>query len=146
LGENESFTTDFTGASIQDCQKWVLENSEAVNFLETNLAAFIDARSVKDGTILLTYWVPQWATKDEVPYEDEKFGILPSKGDIWYDYRIDYRQAGEALVCFIMKKPYETFYPAFFGRKDALTDENGVFDVARAVHKMVEEDPYSEEF
>lgn len=113
------------------CQSWALENQEAVNFLDPDLIAFVDARSVKDQTFLLTHYA-RALTTDEPIYEDDEFGVPPREQAIWYDYRIDYRQAIEAITSLTMHEPYKTFYPTYFGRKETLTDQNGIFDVARA--------------
>jgi hypothetical protein len=144
LGENETFETDFMGSSIKDCQNWALENQQAVNFLETDLIAVVDARSAKDETILLTHYTRDSGI-DEPEYEDDEFGVLPHEQAIWYDYRIDHGQEMEATLCLTTHSPYETFYPTYFGRKEALTNENGVFDVARAARFMAGEDPDAQE-
>jgi hypothetical protein len=51
LGDDETFETEFIGASEEDCQRWVQENTR--NFIVADLIAIADARTAKDGTILI---------------------------------------------------------------------------------------------
>jgi hypothetical protein len=53
LLDDETIETDFIGASEEDCQQWVKENAARVNFIAPDLIAIADARSAKDGTILI---------------------------------------------------------------------------------------------
>jgi hypothetical protein len=48
LRDDETFDTDFIGASEEECQQWVKENGARVNFITHDLIAIADARSAKD--------------------------------------------------------------------------------------------------
>jgi hypothetical protein len=65
------------------------------------------------------------------PFVFPGFGILPPKRDAWYDYRIRYNEFDDihAALCYLAP---DLRYPVYFGRKEELTDEHGVFDIVRA--------------
>src|SRR5205814_9191488 len=73
LGDNETFETDFIGASEEDCQQWVQENAPQVKFIVPDLIAIADARSAKDGTILIQVY-----QHEAPPDEEELEGDVPS--------------------------------------------------------------------
>lgn len=127
LTEDESFETDFIGASLQDCQNWLIEQQRKHNFIEQNILAIVDARSAQDGTILMSHFYP----KMDPPLEFGRYGELPKEGDTWYDYRIEYERAADLDAALTTTAP-DCTYPVYFGLKEELTDEHGVFDVARA--------------
>jgi hypothetical protein len=143
LGDNETFETDFIGASEEDCQQWVQENAPQTNFITPDLIAIADARSAKDGTILLQ------AYQDELPLDEEEFeGDVPSlaklpprdKNNTWWSYRVDLKDAPEALLDLGEFGILEADVP-YYGYKDRLTDERGVFNVANAKRITLGEDP-----
>ena len=84
LKDGEDFTSEFFGASKQECQEWLLNNQLEVNFIERDILVIADARSAKDNTVLITQYIDEG-----IEFED--FGVLPAKGDTWYDFRVDYR-------------------------------------------------------
>ena len=53
LKEDETFETDFNGASEQDCGKWALEQQSQHLIIEQDLIAIVDERSAEDGTLLM---------------------------------------------------------------------------------------------
>lgn len=127
LKDNEPFETDFIGASLQDCQIWALEQQRQHNFIEQDIIVIVDARSVRDGTVLASHFHP----KMDEPLEFGRYGQLPREGDTWYDYRIDYQRVKDVSAA-LGFGPIDAVYPLYFGLKEELTDERGVFGVAKA--------------
>lgn len=144
LKDNETFETGFIGASEQECQNWALEKQFQVNFIEQDFIAIADERSAKDDTLLIQYYARELPELD--PEEDGmpfgELGILPRERNTWHDFRIDYKRAGEVYVSLLYGYP-GSVYPVYFGRKEELTDEHGVFDVAKAERLVGGEDPDS---
>lgn len=139
LKHDETFETDFIGASEQDCQKWALEKQFQVNFIEQEIIAIADARSARDDTLLMQFYARELG-HPEGPLEFPEFGVLPREHNTWYDFRIDYK--GAAWVhAHLNFGPIDTVYPTYFGRKEELTDERGVFNVAKAKRLVRGEDP-----
>lgn len=126
----EDFHSDFNGASRQFCRDWMLENQKKYNFFEKNIFVIVDGRSTTDDTITVQYW-KEGNHPPLSPLEFPGFGILPPKYDAWYEYRIDFRGFQDTMVG-LQFLPPDISYPVYYGRKADLTDENGVFDVARA--------------
>jgi hypothetical protein len=139
LKDDETFETDFIGASEQDCQKWALEKQFQVNFIEQDIIAIVDARSARDDTLLIQYYARELDPLDppEPALEFGEFGVLPR--NTWYDFRIDYKGADWVHI-HLMYGPIDSVYPTYFGRKEELTDERGVFNVAKAEHLVRGED------
>ncbi|KAL9623210.1 MAG: hypothetical protein Q9160_002525 [Pyrenula sp. 1 TL-2023] len=135
LKENEAFETDFIGASQQDCQQWAIEQQNRYKFIEQNIIGIVDARSAKDGTILMSHFFE----KIDPPFEFEGYGPLPEENDIWYDYRIPRERAADVNSALMFVAP-DCTWPAYFGLKEQLTDEHGVFDVARAERLAIREE------
>jgi hypothetical protein len=141
LEVNEPFETDFIGASEEDCQKWAHENGYRVNFIVPHLIGIADARSAKDGTILI-----QVHQHDVSPGEEDPgfplFGILPppDKKNTWWSYRVNFKDAPEALLDLGECGIIEAALP-YYGYKDRLTDEYGVFNVEKAKRITLGEDP-----
>jgi hypothetical protein len=141
LKDDEPFETDFIGASEEDCQQWVQENAPKTNFIVPDLIGIADARSAKDGTILIQALQP-----DLPPYEEEygfpPFGILPppDRRNTWWSYRVDLKDAPEALLDLGEFGVIEAALP-YYGYKDRLTDECGIFNVGKANRILLGEDP-----
>ena len=57
--------------------------------------------------------------------------MLPPETNVWYDFRVDHRQAGHVLSALIFTAP-DVVYPVYYGNKETFTDEHGVFDVQEA--------------
>ncbi|KAF2095296.1 hypothetical protein NA57DRAFT_79785 [Rhizodiscina lignyota] len=133
LKDDEPLETEFIGASKEECQQFSLEKARPpqVNFIEYDIIAVVDARSAKDDTLLLQYYAQQLDPPYEDPIEYEKFGPLPPKLNVWYDFRIDYKDAF-TVIASLTEGPFETMHPTYFGLKDELTDERGIFNVAEA--------------
>ena len=134
LKEGEAFETDFIGASKQDCQKWALENDKSKNIVN-GLIAILDARSAKDRTLVIQFYNDPKGPK----LECGDFGILPKELGLWYEFRIDYKKVPDVIASFEVGD-YDQVYPVYFGRKEELTDEHGVFDVAKA--EVLMQQPY----
>ena len=135
LNDDETFETDFIGASPHDCQQWALKRQSQDNQVEKGFIAIADARSASDGTILM-----QKYNRGEPIHEFGRYGILPPEGDTWYDFRIDHKRADEIWSA-LSHGAFNCVYPVYFGLKEELTDKNGVFDVARAERLTAGEDP-----
>ncbi|KAI0183360.1 hypothetical protein EV127DRAFT_447384 [Xylaria flabelliformis] len=125
LGENEPFDAGFIGASERDCQAWALDMQARYNFIEQDLIGILDKRSASDETLLIQFY----SRAPGVEIADE--GVFPKETDKWHDFRIDYRDA-EALTSSLQFGASDVVYPVYFGRKEELTNERGIFDVSRA--------------
>ncbi|KAJ9663319.1 hypothetical protein H2198_000836 [Neophaeococcomyces mojaviensis] len=126
LTENESFETDFIGASEQDCREWALQRQFQNKTFEQDLIAIVDQQSALDETISLQCY------KREPGIELPKHGVLPRKLNQWYTFRVVYTEVNQAYTHLESVVP-EIVYPVYFGRKDELTNERGVFDIAKAL-------------
>ena len=124
LGEDETFETDFIGATEDDCTKWLLDNQYQVKFIQHDILVIADARSARDDTVLIKAFMHH-------NFDFDDFGLLPPTANTWNDFRVHYSGAVEVVVCLGYVSP-DCVYPVYFGRKEELTDENGVFDVARS--------------
>ena len=120
--------TDFIGASQQDCQKWALEQQKLHKFIEQDFITIVDARSIRDSTVLVSRFMPDIGGE---PLEFGRYGYLPPEGDIWYDFRIDFERAIDVETD-LKFGSIDTVYPVYFGLKEELTDKHGVFDVVKA--------------
>ena len=136
LKDGEIFETDWINATEQDCQNWALEKSFQVNFIVQNIIIIADARSSRDDTLLVQYY----NEKLDPPLEFPKFGVLPQKQNTWYDFRVDYKLA-DTVDTDLNFGPIDFIYSAYFGCKEALTDERGVFNVADVERLVHEKDP-----
>ncbi|KAF2963468.1 hypothetical protein GQX73_g10107 [Xylaria multiplex] len=125
LREDEPFEAAFIGASESDCQAWALDMQARHNFIEQDLIGILDKRSASDETLLIQFYSrgPGMEIGDQ--------GVFPKETDKWHDFRINYRDA-DALTSSLQFGASEIVYPVYFGRKEELTDERGVFDVSRA--------------
>jgi hypothetical protein len=140
LKYDETFETDFIGASEQDCQKWALEKQFQVNFIEQDTIAIADARSARDDTLLIQSYARE-LDPPEPALEFGEFGVLPREHNTWYDFRIDYKGADWVVIHLTKNGPLDSIYPTYFGRKEELTDERGIFNVAKAKRLVRGEDP-----
>ncbi|KAI1170209.1 hypothetical protein F4777DRAFT_584134 [Nemania sp. FL0916] len=125
LKTDEEFGTEFIGASEKECQDWAMEMQGRHNFIGQDLIAIADARSASDDTLLMQFYGRK---PDNDDTEREPW---PQENDSWHSYRVDYREAHKVIASFD-EGDFDAIYPVYFGRKEELTDENGVFDVARA--------------
>ena len=78
--------------------------------------------------------------KPKVPsLEFPGWGHLSREVNTWYDFRIDPKGATEALGSLVYSPP-DSAYLTYFGRKEQLTDENGVSDTAKAHLYLIGDD------
>lgn len=138
LHENEPFESEFIGASTQECQDWAREKQSQTNFIEPDIIAVADACTARDNTILMCYYEEE-DDPEESPLEFPRFGALPQRLNTWYHFRINYEAAALFFVDLVYCPP-DMAYPVFFGRKEELTDDNGVFDAEKAHLFMVGKD------
>lgn len=124
LTDNKPIQSDFIGASVQDCEQWTLEKRHQDKAVQSDIIAIMDERSIRDNTLLILFYA-------EFSEGMGELGALPPKIYEWYDFRIHYTDVLmiKASLCYI--DPQVTF-PRFFGRKEELTDEDGVFNVKKA--------------
>ncbi|KAI2615877.1 hypothetical protein GGR54DRAFT_253567 [Hypoxylon sp. NC1633] len=134
LKDGETFESEFISASEEDCQTWALQQMERFNFIEKSIIAILDKRSVTDESLLVKYY--RRGPGFEFPGID---GLLPPEEDKWYAFRVPYQKASKLHADLMYTAPDVT-YPTYFGRKEELTDENGVFDVDRAVRLSIGEE------
>ncbi|KAI0169912.1 hypothetical protein GGR52DRAFT_487737 [Hypoxylon sp. FL1284] len=125
LRDADTFESDFIGTSEQDCQVWAMEMQRRYNFIEQDIIGIVDARSALDGTLLVQSY------SHEPGLEIGEEGILPKENNTWHSFRIEPQHA-PMVYSSLQYGALEVVYPVYFGRKQELTDERGVFDVARA--------------
>ena len=125
LAENEGFETDFIGASEQDCRKWALKRQSEDIWVEKDIIAIADKQSASDDTLSIQYY------NSSPGIELQPDGLLPREQDKWYDYRVIYKEAFTVYAALTNGSP-GIVYPIYFGRKDELTDERGIFNIAKA--------------
>ena len=141
LGDGETFETEFIGASEEDCQKWERENSDKVNFIDQALIAIADTRTAKDQTLLIQLYqkpVPR-IPEDKLPWPEIGEIPPPDKENTWWSYRVSFKDAPEAILA-LGPEGIEPNDLPYYGLKDRLTDENGVFNVVKARRIALGED------
>ncbi|KAI0506266.1 hypothetical protein F5B22DRAFT_650824 [Xylaria bambusicola] len=122
LRKDDTFNTDFIGASINDCGAWAL-SKENNKYLYTDTIITVDALSVEDETV--TLWVYPL-------HQDAPFLRRDQEPEIWYPFRVHYTKLWPLLVEFLdMGRPADT-YGTLFMRNEEFTDANGVFDFDKA--------------
>lgn len=124
IADNATIQSDFIGASTQDCQKWALEKQSQDKAVEQDIFVIADERSTRDDTIMVTYYARtawDFGGPERVPKESNK----------WYDFRVPYTEAETVKVAMHYVNP-DVCYPIFFGRKEEMTDEHGVFNATKA--------------
>lgn len=124
IADNETIQSDFIGASAQDCQKWTLEKQFQDLAVEQDIFVIANERSTRDDTVLVqvyprTAW--DFGGPERVPKESNKR----------YDFRVHHTEARTVNVAMHYVNP-DICYPVFFGRKEEMTDEHGIFDAAKA--------------
>ncbi|KAI1495408.1 hypothetical protein F5X99DRAFT_403673 [Biscogniauxia marginata] len=134
LSDGEGFETDFINASEQDCQSWALQQMGRFNFIEQDIIAILDKRCVTDESLLISFYAR--GAGIQFPGFD---GLLPQEQGKWYTFRIPYRKTFTVHTALLFTAP-DVVYPTYFGRKEELTNENGIFDVDRAQQLCLEED------
>lgn len=135
LKKDEPFETEFIGASVEDCRKWAMEMQYRVNYIEQDHIAILDERGIRDGTVLMSCYVH---APGLVLGEEGEDGIFPKEADRWYDFRIELRHVPRFTASFSIGVLQAC--PVYFGRKEDLTDANGVFDVEKAEKITVSEE------
>jgi hypothetical protein len=145
LADQQAFESEFIGASAEECEQWEREQTSETNFIVHGLIAIADAQSAKDGTLLISSY--QW--EDPEPEEDEEddapfppFGHLPprDKANTWWHYRVKPEHVYWTLLDLGEFGVLEASLP-YYGYKDRITDEHGIFDTAKARRIMFGEDP-----
>ncbi len=112
-----------------------------VNFIEHDVIAIVDARSTEDKTIIMSALFVRETMYDE----DEPFppwSTLPRAEDVntWFDYRTNIPSALLPEYTGICTALISSPILPSSGKED-FTDENGVFDVAKAQKFSLEYDP-----
>ena len=69
--------------------------------------------------------------EDYEPITFGAYGVLPAETNVWYEYRVDHRQAMHVFSALTETAPDVT-WPIYYGNKETFTDEHGVFDVQEA--------------
>jgi hypothetical protein len=143
LEPDETFQSDFIGASEEDCQQWTREMAPKVNFIVPDVLVIADARGAEDDTVLVqSYQAETTGTDEDLEPTFPPFGILPppDKANTWWSFRVKRTDALQAMLDLGEFGIPETVL-AYYGYKERLTDEQGVFDVARASRITLGEDP-----
>ncbi|KAI0147789.1 hypothetical protein GGR57DRAFT_505394 [Xylariaceae sp. FL1272] len=125
LKEGEEFDNDFIGASPEECGAWLLEQQAKVKYLDEDCMVILDARSSQDETV--TYW-------QYIPNYLARYMGQGLEANVWYSFRVPYLKVGDLAphISPTTADPDETF-GVYFWRKDELTDNNGIFDVDKAL-------------
>lgn len=63
--------------------------------------------------------------------EGPVYGMLPSKPDTWWDFRVTIKRI-DTLLVHLIDVSLSLALPMFYGRKEELTDSRGVFDALKA--------------
>lgn len=134
LNDGDSFETDFINASEEDCQNWALQQMDRFNFIEPDIIAILDKHSFTNESLLVKYY--SRGPGFEFPGFD---GLLPQEENKWYAFRVHYQKLPQLHADLMFTAP-DVSYPAYFGHKEELTDENGIFDVDRAVKLSIGEE------
>lgn len=125
LADADKFENAFAGASEQDCQTWAREEISHNKSIMSNVIVVIDQRSATDETVSVQMY-------SEGPgLNMPGFGRLPKERNKWYCFRVPYQEAA-TIHTDLNFGPVEA-YPVYYGCKDELTDEQGVFHVDKAV-------------
>jgi len=74
-----------------------------------------------------------------------RYGFLPRDADTWYEFRIDHKKASQVLIS-LSEVDQGLSYPVYYGLKEQLMDERGIFDVDKAEKMLEEHDPEIFEF
>ncbi|KAH8680675.1 hypothetical protein BX600DRAFT_2737 [Xylariales sp. PMI_506] len=123
LPEGESFETDFINATLEECGSWVLQQQEHNNRMDQDVLAILDKRSAKDETVVLGFYL-----RDVVA----EFLRPDQKANQWYSYRVPYQKVPK--ICSHLPYGFEVeSYGVYLHRKEELTDEQGIFDLDKAM-------------
>ncbi|KAL7623135.1 hypothetical protein AAE478_006816 [Parahypoxylon ruwenzoriense] len=126
LGEGEDFQTDFTDAPEEDCEEWALQQMGRFNFIEQDIIAILDRSCIAGETLLMKFY----NRGPGIPFPGLD-GPLPQEEAKWYTFKIPYKKAFTVHTALLYTAP-DVAYPTYFGRKDELTSEDGIFDVDKA--------------
>ncbi|KAI4861813.1 hypothetical protein F4820DRAFT_464390 [Hypoxylon rubiginosum] len=136
LEEGTTFKTDFIGTSEEGCRTWAREQMQRVNTIDTELISIADRRTMIDHTILLQFFNDDWND-----LEFDGYGQLPAekkKKKKWYSFRIKYKDSFNVYAA-LTQGVFDLVYPTYFGRKDELTDNEGIFNVDKAEELCIEQ-------
>ncbi|KAF2122575.1 hypothetical protein BDV96DRAFT_639153 [Lophiotrema nucula] len=132
LKDGQSFTSDFIGASEEDCQQWLLENQyhpaagqHLHNFLNQDFLFIGDERSARDDTLLVKVY-----KREGIDFRT--MGLLPPIPNTWHTFRVDYKDAVDIMVHLTEGEPSMAYPTYFLQHGDQMVDKNGIFDVSRA--------------
>ncbi|KAH9894577.1 hypothetical protein F4778DRAFT_279919 [Xylariomycetidae sp. FL2044] len=126
IKDGDEIASKFIGAHDDECQSWALQQMDRFKFIEQNIIAILDQQSSRDHSLLIKYY--HHGPGFEFPDFD---GPLPNKPGEWHAFRVRYDDVFQLQADLMFCAPDVTF-PVYFGRKEELTDGNGVFDVKRA--------------
>lgn len=135
LQDDETFETDFIGASVQDCQNWAQQHQSQHNFIEQDIIAIADARSATDNTIVAEFYNRQPDPSELDPMdlieEEGMDDLTPRELDnTWVEWRIELKDFDKFFIhVYPLYCVFEATYPIYFWRKEEFTGANGVFNV-----------------
>ncbi|XXH02873.1 hypothetical protein Hte_009261 [Hypoxylon texense] len=133
LEEGATLKTDFVGASEEECRTWAREQMQRVNTIDPDLIAIADKRTMNDHTISL-----QFFNDDGNGLEFDGYGKLPAEEKKWYNFRVKYEDSFNIYAA-LTQGVFDMVYPTYFGRKDELTDKDGIFDINKAEELSIEQ-------
>ncbi|OAL42828.1 hypothetical protein IQ07DRAFT_686140 [Pyrenochaeta sp. DS3sAY3a] len=132
---NQSVDSEFIGATEQECRQWFIDHYFEYPMLSATLLAIADARTARDGTIYLQYYC--W---EDSQFDFPPFGLLPQKPSTWYNYRIDVKGTDEVYTKLLFVE-LDVSFPTYFGRKEELTNAQGIFDTVKADRIICKDEP-----
>ncbi|KAH7350240.1 hypothetical protein BKA66DRAFT_613930 [Pyrenochaeta sp. MPI-SDFR-AT-0127] len=124
LEDEDTIESDFIGASEEDCQEWLLNEQDQVNFMEFDILFIADARSANEDTLLAKVYKRQ-----QIVYGHGK--KLPPRPYSWYEFNINFKEAW-MLHSDVNFGPASAVDPVYYERKIEAVDENGLFSVVEA--------------
>lgn len=132
VDDSEPLQAEF--ASHADCQRWMLQHGMHMRELDWRVLFIADKRSAEDGTLSFQFFPPsEKPTNVWVNY-----GPLPPVTRTWYEWRIEHTDWEEAVGSMTFNPP-DMVDPVYYGMKDELTDERGVFNVTEAMDLQLDE-------
>lgn len=126
LKDGQSFESDFTGAPLDECRSWALRqhNNPA---MDADSIAIVDAQSIRDQTVTLELYVS--GVENKALRRDQR-------PDSWHGFRVPYQKLFQLLAQ--ITEDFDETWGVCFHRKEELTDENGVFDLDRAIELIIQ--------
>lgn len=132
LQEEESFETDFLGASVEECGDFLRINRHSYKWWTSGLLFVVDERSAQDHTVVLAKYA-----HSDTAIDGGCYGQLPPEENRWYTWRLRVPHLQSAIEVLGFGNLH-TAWSVYFGNRDYLTDQDGIFDGAEAEHAIAQ--------